>query len=549
MKTRMFWSMLLTVALLAVGCGEAVDDENAESRDGVDASVFEGGKSDMGSRAELIDNIALDSKIEGEFDPRIRAYGYSFEAKSGAELSASLQAFAGPEAHRLDEGDELDTVLAVYHYDEDRVGDLIVKSGDSAGDPAAPPVSFEVESDGKFLLAFFSYDDTGAGKYTVSLECAGTDLQCRRPDFEKPCEDGELYIQGGKIDEDATWETCDVILLEPTVVAEDATLTIKPGVTVKGNFLSESGNHFGDVTLRVEGLLQAVGTEEHPIAFTALTERGWGGIVIDSLSNSFEHIFIEKANVAISVRTNGSASIDQSVIEGGLTIGSGDDAETVQSQTGIHSQGDAEAYFTRALVKGFENGVLAEDSELLVIEDSVIRDNVWGVRVVGQDANTRCRDRAPTVNVYRDPKIVHSDIFDNEHGIRVDGSDVFVQVEKSNIINNGGYALEIRGAGLHDDSYLRENNIFGNRGATGDDNTAQVRTFHRQGTLALQSNYWNFISDPELSESWNSRCNAEVDFTNFSPTQIADAGPRKEQVKEVIFDQGWQQTIQQGDGG
>ena len=72
----------------------------------------------------------------------------------------------------------------------------------SAGDIAAPPVSFEVEQDGRYLVAFSSWDDTGTGDYRLDIECEGTDFQCRRPDFVKPCTAGQIFIQGTTIAQD-----------------------------------------------------------------------------------------------------------------------------------------------------------------------------------------------------------------------------------------------------------------------------------------------------------------------------------------------------------
>lgn len=109
--------------------------------------------------------------------------------------------------------------------------------------------------------------------------------------------------------------------------------------------------------------------------------------------------------------------------------------------------------------------------------------------------------------------------------------------------------LEIRGSGLADDSFINENNIYGNNGATEEDNSTQVRSFHNNNTLTQEQNYWRFISDPELGSSWDGRCNDEISFRGFAPEPIADAGPLKDEVNEDVFQQSGSQRTQQDTDG
>lgn len=128
-----------------------------------------------------------------------------------------------------------------------------------------------------------SYNDTGAGEYKLDIGCEGTDVQCMRANLDKPCEEGKTYIQGASIAEDQTWASCEVVVLEDVTVAPEATITINPGVEVKGNYLEgDGGAPFGEVRINVEGHLQAVGTEEAPVIFTNFVEEfGWGGAAPD----------------------------------------------------------------------------------------------------------------------------------------------------------------------------------------------------------------------------------------------------------------------------
>lgn len=548
MSRKLTWMMFSMFAVTTLmGCSDAMDDGGADrNQDGVPIGDFESGKADFGQRAKLIDGIALDSTVEGEFDPRVRTYGYTFEVKRGASLSIDLEAAAGDDARRLEEGETLDTVMAVYRGYEgpDEVGERIHKSDDGDDSVGAPTIEFEAEETATFFVAFTSYDDTGTGEYSLSLECAGTDLQCRRPNFDKPCEEGELYVQGGQIDSDTTWSDCTVVLMEPTTVAEDAILTIEPGVTVKGNYLQGANGDFGRVGLQVEGALQAVGTKENPIAFTAFKEdRGWAGIELNSPGNSLKHVFLDRAHTAVSFDDEAAGEVRHAVIEGGIPRENG---ERIQSQYGIQTAAETSAEFTHAVVKGFQFGVRSQNTRKLVVQDSVIRDNEVGINVRGRNETTRC-NRDNDVDEYNDPIFDHVDILNNEReGLRMEGSNIFVQVTKSNIINNGDEGIELRGSGLSGDSHLSQNNIYGNNGSTEDDVNQQVLTYHSNNTIAMEDNYWQFISDPQLANTRNANCGGDISFTGFSPEPIADAGPRPAEIRQEVAQQTWKQTRQDG---
>lgn len=94
---------------------------------------------------------------------------------------------------------------------------------------------------------------------------------------------GVSYAQtevGGPIAIDMTWteDKSPYIVVQHTEVAEDATLTIDPGVTVK----------FEDYALMIRGALVARGTKEKMITFTSnqgSPEPGdWKGIQLDRKS-------------------------------------------------------------------------------------------------------------------------------------------------------------------------------------------------------------------------------------------------------------------------
>jgi hypothetical protein len=511
-----------------LGCGQASDKPEIDL-----ASQLDSGKSDMLKKTKLVGDIALDSTIVGTFDRKVRVYGYIVEAKRGAKLTISLAAKAGSDALGVTPGDDLDTIISLNgpYADKSDPGALIAQHDDDGDSLVPAPIVFDVEDDGRYLIAFSSWDDTGAGRYTLSIGCTGTDFQCRRPDWTKPCKAGTLYLQGNSVDESTTWDTCEVVMLEPTTVAKDAILTVKPGVVVKGNYLGTG--HWGNVRLVVNGALQAAGTPEHPIAFTAFTEtHGWYGIQLNSVGNTLSNVFIEKAAIGLEITANGSATVTDAVLDGQLTIGE----STVRGTRGIQAGQDVEATFTRALVKNFNIGLYLRNGNRLFVEDSVVRENNVGVRVDGANASTSCYNPPPVV-IWRDPVIRHSDIVENQQqGIYVYGSDVLLQVEKSNILNNGSTGIYIAGRSLHPDSYVRENNIH-------DNGNRQVQAYHSNntngGVLEISKNYWVHISDPQLSQSWSFPCNGQYTFTGFSPMPIDDAGPRRDGLIDDVKNACW----------
>lgn len=520
---------VLFTSLVLAGCG-AQSDYDLAGQFGSDD-----GKADAARSTKLVDGIELDSTVQGTFNPRVRTYGYVFEAKRGAKLTAKLVATAGADAEGVREGAALDTLVAVYgpYKSTQEPGPKLRESDDVGESTAAGPIDLPVEQDGKYLIAFTSFEDTGKGKYELSLDCEGTDLQCRRPTWDAPCKAGIAYIQGAVIDADTTWDSCDTVILENATVAQGKTLTIKPGVNVKGNFIGQVP--FGTVGLTVNGTLQAAGTKEHPVAFTAYKDGfGWAGLNLVGPSHSISNAYIEKANVAVSLADGSSATLTDVVLEGATL-------QNVMPAAGVRGGANAKATFDRALVKGFQIGLHLQSSEFIHVEDSVVRANQIGVRVDGANAgNGSCSANPPAPPTWRDPVFLHSDIVENTNGgVFINGSDVLIQIEASNIVKNGQYGVQIRGMSLNPMSFIRGNNIHDN--AT--PGQPQVLSMHWQngGVLDISGNYWAFVSDPELSASWRMGCNGQRTFTGFSPTKITTAGPRVEKLTEPVKQQTWQQ--------
>lgn len=506
-----------------------------------DPGNTDGGSSEddsITSSAKIVDEIAPTATITGKFDPKVRVYGYVIPVKAGAKITAKLEATAGADAERDDAAAPLDTVLSVsapYESPKKR-GKTVTESDDDGDSPSAAPVTFSADRDQNFFVSFSSWEDTGKGSYKLSLTCEGTDFQCQRANFDRPCKagDGPLYVQGASIEGDVTWDRCEVVLLESATVQQGSSLTIQPGVVVKGNYIAfprDPGNTFGFVSLTVEGLLQLAGTPENPVAFTSLKQdRGWGGLVFKSVGNSMKNVVIERAFVAVDIPSGGSVDVVDSLLEGV-------DVNGTRSLAGIRAGGQVSAKFERAVVKGFSTGLLLEMAQHFEISDAVIKGNQVGVRVNGAGGAVSQCAAPPAITVWRDPVITYSDIVDNEDvGVLIAGDDALVQVSYSNLIGNGSFGLDVRGRALAPDSFFRNNNIFDNNG---DGNNVDLRTFHRQNQLNVESNYWKDISDPELSANWSRPCgnNSPISFTGFAPKPIADAGPRRAALTPAVKDE------------
>lgn len=488
--------------------------------------------------AKIVDEISPTATIEGVFDPKVRVYGYVVAVKAGAKITAKLEAAAGRDAEREGSG-ALDTVLAVHgpYVGKTERGGKVAESDDDGSSPAAAPVTFQAERDQKFLVSFSSWEDTGTGSYKLSLSCEGTDFQCQRANFDRACEkgDGPLYVQGSAIEGEVTWDRCEVVLLEPATVKPGSTLTIKPGVAVKGNYITfpnSANDRFGYVGLTVEGLLQAAGTPSNPVSFSGLkSDRGWGGLTFKSKGSSMRNVVIERANVGVAIEGEASVDVTDSYLEGANVDGQ-------RSLAGIRAQAEVSAKFERAVVKGFERGLDLENARHFEITDAVIRENGIGVHVAGQGGSvTNCGNPPAPPAQWRDPVITHTDIVDNEQqGVLIAGNDVLVQVSESNLIGNGAEGISLQGVALAPESFFRKNNVFGN-GEAGD--KIDFRTWHRGGTIVLEGNYWKDISDPELSANWELACGqnrSPISFTGFAPKVLA-AGPRKSSLTDRVKEQ------------
>ncbi len=536
---------LIVAALLT---GAACSSQQNLSREAPFESVELGEDSpaDQLSSARIIENIELRSTIEGRFNPRVRTYGFTFEAKAGAIVDVGVATKAGSDSGDATPGSALDTVIGVYGpINSNKKGPKLFEADDDGDDVQAQLAPLTIAKDGRYLVVMSTWNDPGAaGSYKITVGCKGTDFQCRRPVQNAPCS-GQRFIQGGQTVSTTTWNECKVVLLEPTIVEAGAVLTINPGVRVEGNFLG-TGN-WGTVSLNVKGTIQAVGTKQHPVVFTAL-KTGWAGIMLENGTNTFENVYIEKAQIGVQAVSSGNTfknvnintvdwamafragsfdNVAQNLVitqaNNGIFIdgGSVSITDTVisgkKSGTGNGIQGNnaqRTSHFLRAVVSGFADGLNLNATELEVT-DSTIASNTRGVTVTGPNAGVTWGFEAcpspefnpppavtwPTLPTTwgRDPVFIRTDIINNtDYAIRINAPELLV-VEDSNIRGNGR-GIVIEANSLHPQSHIVRTNIFDNGPMTNGVRTSipQVDTSHRNGVLDISSNYWFHISDPEL---------------------------------------------------
>lgn len=526
---------LLPLPLLGLACG------NNNGGDNADNDTF----AEMANHVTSTQALEFDKPLSGKFDRKARVYGFTFEAKAGAVVNVDVQTAAGTDAVGITRGAPLDTIAAVYGpmNGNDR-GEKISFVDDGPGSQQAQLPAVNLKQDGKYLVVVGSWDDPGSdGQYTVKATCTGTDFQCRRPMPAGQCNKNTRYIQGGTVIGTETWNDCEIVLLEEVHVAKDAVLTIKPGVTVKGNYIGTGP--FGTVSLVVDGTVQAVGTQDQPIVFTALNQ-GWAGLQIKGNSSTLDQVFVEKAQRGIVVtgsnntfknlnvnsgevgmrfeagaKDNAVQQVKISQVTNGIFIGQGanvaiDDSVILGKANGtglgIEARTSELSQFRRALVAGFGDGLYL-DTSALEVYDGTITKNARGVTITGPQSGvhptypscptTQISSAPPppppytpvTVWPRRDPIFVRCDIVKNQqYAAKLLAPELFV-VEESNVKDNGA-GIIVEADTIHQDSRIVRSNIYNN--GTG----SQVESWHQAGRLNISGNYWAKISDPELSTSW-----------------------------------------------
>lgn len=124
-----------------------------------------------------------------------------------------------------------------------------------------------------------------------------------------------IRVKVGSSARSGTWrrfEDLDYTIATTTRVQANTTLTIEPGVTVRGAVSTSR--------IYVDGTLDALGTPEQPITFTGLGDSGWSGLdVASSGDGDLIHCFIEHATNGIYQHGTGTVSLADCTVRDGST--------------------------------------------------------------------------------------------------------------------------------------------------------------------------------------------------------------------------------------
>ncbi len=124
---------------------------------------------------------------------------------------------------------------------------------------------------GEIVVTFTASDNTGAGSVKVSV----TDKNDQTDDATAVVNvvaEQTTFLVNSNITEDATWETGKVYILQSRIaVVDGVTLTIEPGVIVKGE--AGTGTNATALLIAQGAKLMAEGTADAPIIFTSIADE------------------------------------------------------------------------------------------------------------------------------------------------------------------------------------------------------------------------------------------------------------------------------------
>ena len=484
------------LALLSPLCFACASGNDTNTEIALDVAA---GKADLAGGNAILMDVRADSSIRGHFYRDTEIYGYVFEARKGARVSAELTTVNSS-------GEPITSVMAIHSdfVSPAEPGPMIASGADAA--------EFAIEQDGKYLVTFASFDITEVGgHFRLDLQCHGNKDECQRVTSRGGCDTSSLYFQAPDTyslgDGDLAWTACEVRAPETELQNNTAKpLSIGPGVQVEVPAL----------TIMKAAQLKLEGTISTPVSFRGTTLR------LSSVDNVLRFAEFDETEIIIQARS-------------GATI---EDSTIVNAHAGIQVDTNGQLALRRSLIKDSKQaGILILNAEDVIVEDSVIRDNVIGVALFNtardRSGTTSCSDRTRST-ISCDPVITHSDIINNGRGVVVHTDGSLLQIERSNIEDNEGFGVEIQARSLSSDSFFRSNNI------TNNGPEEQLRSYHRTafGSIDLDGNYWGPITDlGALAESFDARCDGTYALSSFEVERIADAGPRMSDLSPAVQQQ------------
>ena len=145
----------------------------------------------------------------------------------------------------------------------------------------------------------------------------------------------ELIVNKGVIDKDTVWSG-EILIKGDVEVAEQATLTIMPGTTVRfarieafgpDKLYTDEDNHFSRAEIFIRGKLYAQGSKEKKITFTSAEKSpkpgDWGAINFNgSVDNILEYCVLMYAQTAVHCHSSQVTVVSNTFKHNGTAIGS-----------------------------------------------------------------------------------------------------------------------------------------------------------------------------------------------------------------------------------
>ena len=230
-------------------------------------------------------------------------------------------------------------------------------------------------------------------------------------------------LESGTIDADMAWNDPDVTyyLDNDVTVASGATLTISPGMVIKGRYLDDYYDD-RDVAseLKVNGTLLAMGTEELPIVFTSLSDD-WHGGDTNNDGNSSTPARGGWGGLRIY-----SSSSDTSVMDHVQVWYGGRDNIDAGTTDAVIFSGSSPSFTNGAVMYALEDGIVMSDDE----SHSAISNGLFaynsgtGIKVTSNASgefvnNTFNANNGGVLCDAADWSVVRNNIFSNDSGTAV----------------------------------------------------------------------------------------------------------------------------------